>query len=106
VGRDCGVLCVCGRYGQVAWEDQRRGRTYKGTAGGEAISFSGCEDAQTSADTAVSSAAAKRCQPYASKMGRIPIVEGTARHLELDRDGLSSRWPAQGAIIGSSLSAG
>lgn len=32
------------------WEDLRR-RTYKGTAGGEAISFSGCLDSQTSADT-------------------------------------------------------
>lgn len=32
------------------WEDQRR-RTYKGTAGGEVICFSGCDDSQTSADT-------------------------------------------------------
>lgn len=39
------------------------GRTFKGTAGGEAISFSGCEDAQTSADTAVSASAAN-CAPY------------------------------------------
>lgn len=36
--------------GQHIWEDQRV-RTYKGTAGGDAICFSGCEDSQTSADT-------------------------------------------------------
>ncbi|CAM6106057.1 unnamed protein product [Calypogeia fissa] len=36
-------------YGR--WEDQRSYRSYKGTNGGEAYSFSGCDDDQTSADT-------------------------------------------------------
>ena len=38
------------RQGAWAWEDQRR-RVHKGTAGGECICFSGCDDDQTSADT-------------------------------------------------------
>lgn len=38
------------------WEDHRpRSGVWKGTSGGEAISFSGCDDNQTSADTSVSS---------------------------------------------------
>jgi hypothetical protein len=37
--------------GKWVWEDQRR-RVYKGTSGGECICFSGCDDSQTSADTA------------------------------------------------------
>ena len=36
--------------GDWVWEDHRR-RVYKGTAGGEAVCFSGCDDDQTSADT-------------------------------------------------------
>ena len=37
------------------WEDHRpRSGLWKGTAGGEAISISGCDDDQTSADTSVS----------------------------------------------------
>eukprot|EP00268_Persea_americana_P046184 TRINITY_DN4750_c0_g1_i10.p1 TRINITY_DN4750_c0_g1~~TRINITY_DN4750_c0_g1_i10.p1 ORF type:complete len:137 (+),score=20.79 TRINITY_DN4750_c0_g1_i10:2277-2687(+) len=40
------------RSGQYVWEDHRpRSGTWKGTNGGEAISFSGCDDNQTSADT-------------------------------------------------------
>ncbi|RWW53711.1 hypothetical protein BHE74_00039782 [Ensete ventricosum] len=42
------------RSGQYAWEDHRpRNGAWKGTSGGEAISFSGCDDDQTSADTSV-----------------------------------------------------
>lgn len=41
------------RQGQWAWEDHRSSRVYKGTNGGEAYSFSGCDDGQTSADTSV-----------------------------------------------------
>lgn len=38
------------------WEDHRpRSGVWKGTSGGEAISFSGCDDNQTSADTSVTS---------------------------------------------------
>lgn len=37
------------------WEDHRpRSGIWKGTNGGEVISFSGCDDNQTSADTSVS----------------------------------------------------
>lgn len=44
------------RNGQYVWEDHRpRSGVWKGTSGGEAISFSGCDDDQTSADTSVSS---------------------------------------------------
>ena len=44
------------RSGQYAWEDHwPRSGVWKGTSGGEAISFSGCDDDQTSADTSVSS---------------------------------------------------
>lgn len=44
--------CRTGRY---AWEDHRPpSGAWKGTSGGEVISFSGCDDDQTSADTAVS----------------------------------------------------
>ncbi|KAL5973757.1 Metacaspase-1 [Asimina triloba] len=40
------------RSGQYVWEDHRpRSGRCKGTSGGEAISFSGCDDHQTSADT-------------------------------------------------------
>jgi len=43
--------CRSGRY---VWEDHRpRSGMWKGTSGGEVISFSGCDDHQTSADTAV-----------------------------------------------------
>lgn len=43
--------CRSGRY---VWEDHRpKSGVWKGTSGGEAISFSGCDDDQTSADTAV-----------------------------------------------------
>lgn len=42
------------RSGQYAWEDHRpRSGVWKGTSGGEVISFSGCDDDQTSADTSV-----------------------------------------------------
>lgn len=38
------------------WEDHRpRSGRWKGTSGGEVISFSGCDDNQTSADTSVTS---------------------------------------------------
>lgn len=38
------------------WEDHRpRSGVWKGTSGGDVISFSGCDDDQTSADTSVSS---------------------------------------------------
>lgn len=43
------------RSGQYVWEDHSpRSGIWKGTNGGEVISFSGCDDDQTSADTAVS----------------------------------------------------
>ena len=41
--------------GQYVWEDHRpRNGAFKGTSGGEAFCFSGCDDHQTSADTSVS----------------------------------------------------
>ncbi|KAH9705794.1 zf-LSD1 domain-containing protein [Citrus sinensis] len=44
-------LPVC-RRGRYIWEDHRpRSGTWKGASGGEAISFSSCDDNQTSADT-------------------------------------------------------
>ena len=47
----CRDLCRTGKY---LWEDHRpRSGVWKGTNGGEAISFSGCDDNQTSADTSV-----------------------------------------------------
>ncbi|KAI3458394.1 hypothetical protein Pfo_015057 [Paulownia fortunei] len=50
---DLPYLCRMDRSGRYAWEDHRpRTGTWKGTSGGEAISFSGCDDDQTSADTA------------------------------------------------------
>lgn len=43
------------RSGQYVWEDHRpRSGVWKGSNGGEVISFSGCDDDQTSADTSVS----------------------------------------------------
>lgn len=40
------------RLGKCVWEDHRpRNGAWKGTSGGEVISFSGCADDQTSADT-------------------------------------------------------
>ncbi|GBG64523.1 hypothetical protein CBR_g45219 [Chara braunii] len=50
---DLPYLCKF-RHGHVEWEDHRprRGnRDRKGTSGGEAFCFSGCDDSQTSADT-------------------------------------------------------
>lgn len=49
---DLPYLCRMDRNGRNTWEDHRpRNGTWKGTSGGEAISFSGCDDDQTSADT-------------------------------------------------------
>ncbi|XP_072988949.1 metacaspase-1 [Typha latifolia] len=49
---DLPFLCRMNRSGQYGWEDHRpRSGVWKGTNGGEAISFSGCDDDQTSADT-------------------------------------------------------
>ncbi|KAF5744254.1 metacaspase-1 [Tripterygium wilfordii] len=49
---DLPFLCRMNRSGQYIWEDHRpRSGLWKGTSGGEAISFSGCDDDQTSADT-------------------------------------------------------
>ena len=40
------------RGGRANWlDDSHYSRVYKGTAGGEAICFSACDDSQTSADT-------------------------------------------------------
>ncbi|KAK9094981.1 hypothetical protein Scep_026450 [Stephania cephalantha] len=49
---DLPFLCRMDRSGRYIWEDHRpRSGVWKGTNGGEAISFSGCDDNQTSADT-------------------------------------------------------
>ncbi|KAI3968401.1 hypothetical protein MKW92_017266 [Papaver armeniacum] len=49
---DLPFLCRMGRDGRYMWEDHRpRSGLWKGTAGGEVVSFSGCDDHQTSADT-------------------------------------------------------
>ncbi|CAN8303791.1 unnamed protein product [Cochlearia groenlandica] len=49
---DLPFLCRMGRTGQYVWEDHRpMSGLWKGTAGGEVISISGCDDHQTSADT-------------------------------------------------------
>ncbi|XP_047959340.1 metacaspase-1-like [Salvia hispanica] len=50
---DLPYLCRMDRSGRYSWEDHRPpSGAWKGTSGGEAISFSGCDDNQTSADTA------------------------------------------------------
>ncbi|CAI9102076.1 OLC1v1000270C1 [Oldenlandia corymbosa var. corymbosa] len=52
---DLPFLCRMNRSGQYGWEDHRpRSGLWKGSSGGEVISFSGCDDDQTSADTSVS----------------------------------------------------
>ncbi|KAJ8444865.1 hypothetical protein Cgig2_029796 [Carnegiea gigantea] len=49
---DLPFLCRMDRRGQYVWEDHRpRSGRWKGTSGGEVVSFSGCDDYQTSADT-------------------------------------------------------
>ncbi|KAK3025083.1 hypothetical protein RJ639_044962, partial [Escallonia herrerae] len=49
---DLPFLCRMHRTGQYGWEDHRpRSGVWKGTSGGEVVSFSGCDDNQTSADT-------------------------------------------------------
>ncbi|XP_073016893.1 metacaspase-1-like [Primulina eburnea] len=49
---DLPYLCRMDRTGRYVWEDHRpRTGTWKGTSGGEVISFSGCDDDQISADT-------------------------------------------------------
>ncbi|XWS35565.1 hypothetical protein CRYUN_Cryun20dG0008100 [Craigia yunnanensis] len=49
---DLPFLCRMNRAGQYVWEDHRPASgLWKGTSGGEVISFSGCDDDQTSADT-------------------------------------------------------
>ncbi|RWR80587.1 metacaspase-1 [Cinnamomum micranthum f. kanehirae] len=49
---DLPFFCRMNRSGQYVWEDHRpRSGVWKGTSGGEAISFSGCDDDQTSIDT-------------------------------------------------------
>ncbi|CAK8541355.1 unnamed protein product [Lathyrus sativus] len=49
---DLPFLCRMNSHGQYVWEDHRpRSGVWKGSSGGEVISFSGCDDHQTSADT-------------------------------------------------------
>ncbi|KAF5743629.1 metacaspase-1-like [Tripterygium wilfordii] len=49
---DLPFLCRMDRHGKYVWEDHRpQSGMWKGTSGGEVISFSGCDDNQTSADT-------------------------------------------------------
>ncbi|KAL2460931.1 Metacaspase-1 [Abeliophyllum distichum] len=49
---DLPFLCRMDRNGKYVWEDHRpRSGVLKGSNGGEVISFSGCDDDQTSADT-------------------------------------------------------
>ncbi|CAL1405606.1 unnamed protein product [Linum trigynum] len=49
---DLPFLCRMDRGGKYVWEDHRpRSGAWKGTSGGEVVSFSGCDDNQTSADT-------------------------------------------------------
>ncbi|XP_023890858.2 metacaspase-1 [Quercus suber] len=49
---DLPFLCRMNRAGQYIWEDHRpRSGVWKGTSGGELISFSSCEDDQTSAES-------------------------------------------------------
>ncbi|XVF49474.1 hypothetical protein PTKIN_Ptkin04bG0015600 [Pterospermum kingtungense] len=49
---DLPFLCRMDRQGRYVWEDHRpRSGMWKGTNGGEVISFSGCDDDQTAADT-------------------------------------------------------
>ncbi|KAK4267992.1 hypothetical protein QN277_024701 [Acacia crassicarpa] len=49
---DLPYLCKMKRKGQCAWEDHRpRSGVWKGSNGGEVISFSACDDHQTCADT-------------------------------------------------------
>ncbi|KAF8044380.1 hypothetical protein BT93_A2390 [Corymbia citriodora subsp. variegata] len=49
---DLPYLCRMDRRGQYLWEDHRpRSGVWKGTSGGEVISFSGCDDNQAAADT-------------------------------------------------------
>ncbi|KAJ0988617.1 hypothetical protein J5N97_006973 [Dioscorea zingiberensis] len=51
---DLPFLCKMSRSGSFQWEGQPSGSSaYKGTNGGLAVSFSGCDDHQTSADTSV-----------------------------------------------------
>ncbi|CAI0547963.1 unnamed protein product, partial [Linum tenue] len=51
---DLPFLCRMDRGGKYVWEDHRpRSGAWKGTSGGEVVSFSGCDDNQTSADTSV-----------------------------------------------------
>ncbi|XP_062092257.1 metacaspase-1-like [Humulus lupulus] len=53
---DLPFLCRMDRSGKYVWEDHRpRSGVWKGTKGGEVISFSGCDDNQTSADTSAMS---------------------------------------------------
>lgn len=49
---DLPFVCKMNSQGLYVWEDQRPPTgTWKGTSGGEAFCFSGCDDNQTSADT-------------------------------------------------------
>ncbi|GAA0139806.1 hypothetical protein LIER_01279 [Lithospermum erythrorhizon] len=49
---DLPFLCRMDRKGKYVWEDHRpRSGVWKGSSGGEVISFSGCDDDQPSADT-------------------------------------------------------
>ncbi|XP_008453837.1 metacaspase-1-like isoform X2 [Cucumis melo] len=49
---DLPFLCRMHKSGSYTWEDHRPpSGVYKGTNGGEVISFSGCDDDQTAADT-------------------------------------------------------
>ncbi|CAM8933354.1 unnamed protein product [Rhodiola kirilowii] len=64
---DLPYLCRMNKQGQYAWEDHRaKNGTWKGTSGGEVISFSSCDDDQTSADTeALSKVASTGAMTYA-----------------------------------------
>ncbi|XP_057977164.1 metacaspase-3-like isoform X1 [Malania oleifera] len=49
---DLPFVCRIDRKGCYSWEDQSHTVAYKGTSGGLALSFSACDDHQTSVDTA------------------------------------------------------
>ncbi|KAM7273657.1 hypothetical protein ACFE04_028321 [Oxalis oulophora] len=70
---DLPFLCRMDKTGKYTWEDHRpRSGTWKGTSGGEVISFSGCDDNQTSADT---SALAKNTLTGAMTYAFIQAIE-------------------------------
>ncbi|XP_021755202.1 metacaspase-1-like [Chenopodium quinoa] len=108
---DLPFLCRMSRSGQYFWEDHRpRSGVWKGSNGGEVISISGCDDDQTSADTAAlsqvtSTGAMTYCFIKAIENGQASTYGSMLKSMRatIRKDGNSSGGALGGGVVTSLL---